>query len=385
MRLGALTSGSGVAAPVPSDSSAAVSARRARILGRLGALGLLGLALLCGTGLGVARLASQQPWTLLLGAVRWPALLGAAVLVVAGAAAHGPRMRALLPLAPGGGPLPGRLRLGSLYLAASVLNLSFPGPAGELAAALVLRRTHRLSAAGVLAASLHGRFLSLLWAGALCLLMLPGLDLPPGLVGLCRAAAGIIALLGLGLGLLSFRPAWLRALSVGSLGRLILRLPGRIGPLEGLHRAILGFADALGALPRQGAIAYVRASAWSLLGMACTFGALLCTAAAFGLHPGLWGSFFTLCLTQIAGVALVVLPGGLGAFDLSLTGALVATAGLDGSQAALVLLGVRAAQILALLAGGGFFAFWAAELLTADGLASLERGRLLPDEGSSGA
>ena len=60
------------------------------------------------------------------------------------------------------GDVPRLTDLGSLYLGASVLNLSFPGPAGEVAAGVVLQRTHKIPATLVIASSLHARFVALL-------------------------------------------------------------------------------------------------------------------------------------------------------------------------------------------------------------------------------
>ena len=94
-----------------------------------------------------------------------------------------------------------------------------------------------------------------------------------------------------------------------------------------------------------------------------SFLAILCAAKAFGLHPEPMGTFMTLCLTLIAAVALIVVPGGLGSFDLVLVTSLNATAGATWTEACMILWGVRLAQVLSIVLALIFFRIWAKDFL----------------------
>lgn len=336
----------------------------------------LGTSVLALTGLALSRFFTDRPVVELLSEVDWAWLALATLCVLAGTASHGPRMRPLLPPAPGG-RRPGAGALGSLYVAASVLNLSFPGPAGELAAAVVLGRTHGQRPTAVLAASLHARFVALLVAALITLAALPVLDIPSSVRPIAWAGAGGLGAGGAVLGALSFRPDLLRRLSVRTNGRLAGALPGPLGRAFGkVHLQVLQLSDSLAAVPRQGLWAYLWAAAWSLGSLVASFTAILCAAQAFGLSPAWLGTFVTLCLTLIAAIALILLPGGLGSFDLTLVGMLVASAGLTAEEAGLVLLGVRVAQVASIALAAVVFLYWARQLLDAEVVARMRAGAL---------
>jgi uncharacterized membrane protein YbhN (UPF0104 family) len=129
--------------------------------------------------------------------------------------------------------------------------------------------------------------------------------------------------------------------------------------------------------------AYLWAAAWSVGSLLLSFTAILCAAQAFGLSPEWLGTFVTLCLTLIAAIALILLPGGLGSFDLTLVGMLVASAGLTAEEAGLVLLGVRVAQVASIGLAAVVFLYWARQLLEADVVARMRAGSLA-DPGEAG-
>jgi hypothetical protein len=352
---------------------------RQRVLRRALVAAAVGVAILAVTGLSLGAAFTARPPGELLAAVRWPWMAAATLFVLIGTGSHGARMRPLLPPPAPPGRLPPRRSLGALYLAASVLNLSFPGPAGEVAAALALGRTHALSPPAVLAASLHARFVALFVAAAGALLGAPFVPLPPASRPIFLGAIGALGFGGGGLALLSLRPGALAAVSRHTVGALAARLPGAAGRLAArLHAQVLAFGQALGAVPAQGPRAYAAAAAWSVLSLLSSFAALLCAGAAFGVHPGPLGAFVTLCLTVIAAVALILLPGGLGTFDLVLVGMLHASAGVSPAEAGLVLLGVRGAQLLSIAVSSLVFFAWAGQLLRAEVLDAMERGDVGP-------
>jgi len=356
---------------------------RARVLLRTLVVVGVGTSVLGLTGLALSRFFTDRPVVELLADVDWGWLALATGCVLAGTASHGPRMRPLLPDSPGA-TRPGTAALGSLYVAASVLNLSFPGPAGELAAAVVLGRTHGQRPTTVLAASLHARFVALLVAALITLAALPVLDIPAEVRPIAWAGAGGLGLGGLVLGGLSFKPEVLRGLSDRINAPLAERLPGPLGRGFGkVHLQVEQLADSLVAVPRQGVGAYLSAAAWSVGSLLTSFTAILCAAQAFGLSPEWLGTFVTLCLTLIAAIALILLPGGLGSFDLTLVGMLVAAAGLTPEEAGLVLLGVRVAQVASVGLAAVVFLYWARQLLDADVVEQMESGVLDGDESST--
>ncbi|MEC7948147.1 MAG: lysylphosphatidylglycerol synthase domain-containing protein [Myxococcota bacterium] len=358
---------------------------RTRVLLRTLVVVGIGTSVLALTGLALSRFFTDRPVTDLLAEVEWHWLVLATLCVLLGTGSHGPRMRPLLPPRPGG-RRPGAGALGSLYVAASVLNLSFPGPAGELAAAVVLGRTHGQHPTAVLAASLHARFVALLVAALITLAALPVLDIPADVRPIAWAGAGGLGIGGAVLGGLSFRPDVLRGLSLRTNAPLARSLPGAVGRLFGkIHQQVMQLSESLVAVPRQGLGAYLSAAAWSLGSLLTSFTAILCAAQAFGLSPDWLGTFVTLCLTLIAAIALILLPGGLGSFDLTLVGMLVASAGLTAEEAGLVLLGVRVAQVASIALAAVVFLYWARQLLSADVVAQMNAGSLAdPDDGVVG-
>ena len=355
---------------------------RARVLLRTLVVVGIGTSVLGLTGLALSRFFTDRPILELLSEVDWSWLVLSTLCVLAGTASHGPRMRPLLPDTPGA-TRPGAGALGSLYVAASVLNLSFPGPAGELAAAVVLGRTHGQRPTTVLAASLHARFVALLVAALITLAALPMLDIPAEVRPIAWAGTAGLGLGGAVLGGLSFKPEVLRGLSGRINAPLAERLPGLLGRAFGkVHQQVEQLADSLVAVPRQGLGAYLSAAAWSLGSLLTSFTAILCAAQAFGLSPEWLGTFVTLCLTLIAAIALILLPGGLGSFDLTLVGMLVASAGLTAEEAGLVLLGVRVAQVASVGLAALVFLYWARQPLDVDVVEQMESG--VPSPGEAG-
>ena len=303
--------------------------------------------------------------------IGWIAL--ATLCVLLGTASHGPRMRPLLPSTHG--EIPRLTDLGSLYLGASVLNLSFPGPAGEVAAGVVLQRTHKIPATLVIASSLHARFVALLVAAIVTLASLPFVTIPEALQIYVYLGAGVLGVGGFILGLLSFYPHQLRRLSAFLFGRKVNpEGNGLTKLLSKVDGQVQSFAEALALVPKQGLGAYLNAAAWSLASLCVSFLAILCAAQAFGLQPEPLGTFMTLCLTLIAAVALIIVPGGLGSFDLVLVTSLNASAGASWTEACLILWGVRLAQVLSIALALVFFRRWARDFLAAETIQRIEKG-----------
>ncbi len=337
------------------------------MVARAASLGLAGLVAMGLVGLGASRLAGARPGAWRLGPAALAVLLG-----LLATACHGPRVRALLPREPGEAPPPAR-HLATLALAATALNLSFPGPAGEVAFALAVARRWGLRASAVLAASLHARLSGLLVGAGLVAALLPVVTVPPALWRPVLAGGLLVAAAGATLGGLSFRPRLLVALSAATAGRLG-RLPGAAGrAFARLDDEVALFAGYLAAAARRGPAAWGRSLAWTAASVALLATATVAAAASVGVPLRPLGALFAMGVAQTTAMALVILPGGLGAFDASLVAALTAAAGVSTAEAGLAVLAVRACQLATLLAAALALAAWARVLLDEAVLARLAR------------
>lgn len=326
------------------------------------AFSLLGMVVIVLTGLAAARALGEQDPLGLLAQVQPAWMLLAVCLACVGQSLHGARVVALLPAE--AGPRPGALRLGLLYLASIVLNLSFPGPAGELAAAWVVQRRSGTRAAAVLAASLHGRFAGLL-TGALALaLSLPWLPVDPRLGPALWGGGLVVAAGGAGLALLSLRPRLLVLVSQRTWG-VAARLPGLPGRIcSRIDGAVVELAHQLRAVVARPA-AYLQGMGWSVVMLGIFVATALAAARSLGIAPALPGAWLAVTSSQVTSLAAVAVPGGLGVFDLAFAGSLVAAGGLDPSQAAGATVAIRIVQVLVLVPGVLVFLRMASELLAA--------------------
>jgi uncharacterized membrane protein YbhN (UPF0104 family) len=200
----------------------------------------------------------------------------------------------------------------------------------------------------------------------LALLALPFLPTAPEL-GLVFVGLGV--LLGsaaVAVGALSLRPQWL--------GHIARAGPIAIAPMlpTPLRRVSLKLAEVLNRVADQLAAGltpppgrWLRALAWSLLSHVIFAGAVLCCAASVGVSLDALVALTAHTASVIGSVALIVVPGGMGAWDLSFGGVLMASGGLSLERAALVLLSVRMVQVLGMSASAVAFLGWSRRLLGA--------------------
>ncbi|MDP6933376.1 MAG: lysylphosphatidylglycerol synthase transmembrane domain-containing protein [Myxococcota bacterium] len=313
-----------------------------------------------------------------------PWLAMAVLAYLAGNFLAGPRFLVLLthrPRRPLGGAT-----VGSLLLAVSVLNLSFPGPAGELAAVIVLQRRYGIPAGAGLATALSSRFVGLFTSALIVGATLPFLSLTEGMAPLLVTVALVLGSAGLAIALLALRPTWIAAVSDATAGAVSRRWSGRIGRSMGqLHELMVQFADHMSQMTRIPPHRWLLAVAWSLALQAVLFGCTMSTAWAVGTHPEHLGAFFTQNLSALASLAMVVLPGGFGAFDLTFAGSLAASADLDAAQAGLVLVNMRLVHVLGLACCGLLFLSWARQLLAEEVLQTVHQGHISDDDGTASA
>jgi uncharacterized membrane protein YbhN (UPF0104 family) len=338
-----------------------VIARR-RVLLRAGLAGLVLLVVSVAVGAAIAGLGGPAAFAQTLSRLRPGWLAAAVVAMLAGLSMAGPRFLALLPRQVEERPSPAAAA--TLMVASTVLNLSFPGPAGELAIATALRRRYGIPVPLALGASLQGRFSGLGASGLLVLLVLPVVEVPPELVPMLWALAGLLGLAGAAAGAVALRPQWLARAGRALPAALAARIGGRAGAL--LERLAVGIDTVAAQLAegvRVGPGGLLRALGWSLASHLCFAVAVLCAAAATGATVAPLPALLAHAASVVASIALVILPGGLGAWDATFAGVLVMAGGLELEAAGLVVVAVRITQSLGLFASGAAFVGWSGLLL----------------------
>jgi uncharacterized membrane protein YbhN (UPF0104 family) len=338
-----------------------MSAKR-RVLLRAGLAGLGVLVVSLAVGAAIAGLGGPAAFAQTVAKLR-PVWLGAAVVaMLAGLSMAGPRFLALLPARIE--QRPGPAAAATLMVASTVLNLSFPGPAGELAIATALRRRYGIPVPIALGASLQGRFSGLGASGLLVLLVLPVVEVPPELVPMLWALAGLLGVAGAAAGAVALRPQWLARVGRALPAALAERLGGRPGALLGrIAAGIDTVADQLAEGVRVGPGALLRALGWSVASHLSFAVAVLCATAATGASVAPLPALLAHAASVVASIALVILPGGLGAWDATFAGVLVMAGGLSLEAAGLVVVAVRITQSLGLFASGAAFLGWSGLLL----------------------
>ena len=324
---------------------------RAQAAARVGAVVGLGLAVLVGLGISAQALWAEASDGGLLVRLQPVPFVAAVVAWWVASVLAGPRLVALLPpeqraQAPAG------WRLGLWMVGVHGLNLALPGPAGDLAFVGALVRVHGLPARSVVAATTFARVGGLATIGVLGLALLPGAP-PGGPVGLVvRGAVACLAVGAVGLGVGALRPRWLTWISASTIGRLARHTPGGLGrALHQMDAGVAALAEGLATVARGGPRAMAITVGWSLLIQAALACSLFSAALAVGIPLPLDGLPMAHVAGELASVAVAVAPAGLGGFDGALAASLLAFCGLDGLNTALVVLSIRAVQLVALGAG----------------------------------
>ncbi len=260
------------------------------------------------------------------------------------------RWRSLIP----GGEKVGVLGLTGIFSAGLLLNYALPGPVGELAGAMLVQRRYGIPAEKALAGGVYARFLGLATAGAMAGIawLFGDLPVPEEYEVLVGGAAGAIALGAAALGVLAFRPAWLRLISQNINGRLGSLLPGALGrAFTKLDDLVARFALAMGQVGTLGWKPYMMAVFWSMVAHLNVGCSIVLGAHALGLEPSIAGVVFTYCAATAAVVALFALPGGQLGFDAVFATFFTVTTGVDLPGALAMTLVVRVQQMIMLIMG----------------------------------
>ena len=341
--------------------SAAQLSRSAVMRRVLGATGV-GLVLALAIGVGVIRFTTDvDPWPIFK-AIR-PGWLAAAVgMFVFANILVGHRFLAIAPV-----EYTREMKgftVGSLFFAGSVFSLMLPGPVGEVAAVAALRQRYGIPMSVAFAASVHARFVGLASAACFALVAFPFVTVD-GVVGQVVAGGGIIlVLVGVGLGAVSTRPAWMMRL-----GKSVIAATDSLGSVGGSLRL---FADALVSVGGAPWTAWLRVFGWSVCiqGFQVVSMILLCLALNIEAHlAGLMLSQGTGSLAILVGMFL---PGGLGTFEVAVIGSMVGAGGVSVVDAGTFVVSLRIVHLLSLGISGVMFAAWANVFLSNDVVEELD-------------
>ncbi len=265
----------------------------------------------------------------------------------------GARWRSLIP---GGEKLP-LFGLSTLTTTGLLLNVALPGPAGELAVAVLVERRYGVPATAALAGALSGRFVGLASAGVLAgLARLSGrLPVPEEYSGLVEIASLLIFAASGFLAFVAAKPQILSTIATQSVGRL--RGPRRIGQwMHKAHDAAQAMARDLSAVAALPWTRWLQASGWSMAGHLCVITGIGLGAWGMGVSFSIPGLVFTYSAATAGIVALFLVPGGQLGWDAMFAAFLHVTAGVPKSDAVAVAVLVRVQQTLLLLIGAASFA-----------------------------
>ncbi|MFT5584590.1 MAG: uncharacterized membrane protein YbhN (UPF0104 family) [Cognaticolwellia sp.] len=289
----------------------------------------------------------------LLERVRLGPILASLVVMTSAMFLLGARWRSLIP---GGENLP-ILGLSTLTTTGLLLNVALPGPAGELAVAVLVERRYGVPATAALAGALSGRFVGLASAGLLAAMArLSGeLPVPAEYSGLVEIASLLIFAASGFLAFVAAKPQILSAIATHSIGRL--QGPGRLGQwMCKAHDAAQAMARDLSSVAALPWTSWLKACGWSLAGHLCVIAGIGLGAWGMGVHFNPWGLVFTYSAATAGIVALFLVPGGQLGWDAMFAAFLHVTAGVPQADAVAVAVLVRVQQTALLLIGAASFA-----------------------------
>ena len=337
-----------------------------RLFWRLGVAVIVGTVLALAVGVGAIRMFTEvDPWPVLR-QMSWAWFAGAIGAFVMGNVLVGPRFLAMLPGDTSAHREP--WRVGSLFFGASVFSLMLPGPVGELAAVAALKKRHGIAFSTGLAAALHARLVGLSSAAVMALLTLPFVEVSSALGEVLLTGAAMVCAVGLGIGLLSAMPAWMRWLS-DALQR------GRAGRLLGSAQVMV---RALGDVGRASALTWLRVFGWSVVIQGVQLSAIIMVGVALSSTPSILGAMLAQGTGSLAILVGIILPGGLGTYEVAVISSLAGPGGLTVASAGVMAVGIRIVHLLGLGSAGFMFAFWAKVLTAGDVMAEVEQAQVAP-------
>lgn len=312
-------------------------------LGWLVAFVLLSLALLRG-------MVDRQQLELLWAQARLLPLLGSFALLFGGLVFMGLRWRALMPEP----ARVGRAGLVGICAAGQLLNMALPGPVGELVAAGLVQRTYGVEAPVALAASIHSRFVGVMSAALITLLvwLTAPMPVPDSARPFIFGAVVMVTLWGGALGVVALWPGLFLRPAAALRRRLRPEHAGRI--VRWLDRFLaLGarFGESLSTMTRSMGWPHVAAFGWNLLGVASISLGAWAASWALGAPGSLAGIVFSQCAVTAGAVVLFAMPGMQVGWDAAFATLLVTTVGLPLEHALAITVLVRCQQLVVVSVG----------------------------------
>jgi len=260
----------------------------------------------------------------------------------------GCRWRALIPpphTASGAG-------LAAIMGAGLLMNTALPGPVGEFGAAWFAHKRYKIPLPVSLASGVGARLIGVWMAAAAAILIwaLADLPVPEGWDLAIAGVAWLIGAAGVGLGLLAFKPMWVKSLSTRTLSRFTG--PGRVSRMAQKTDAMVAQVTEAQASLRGGSIRSTMACfGWSLIAHITVLIGIGIAMWSVGAEPSVPGVVFTYAATTAGVIVMFALPGSQVGWDVLFLTLLVKTAGLETPDALLVAVIVRVQQLSVMVAG----------------------------------
>ena len=336
------------------------------VLVRVAVVAAVGLLLAIAIGVGAIRmLTNVDPWPL-LSSVDVPLLGLALAFFILGNLFVGHRFLAMHPERTDASEKP--WEVGSLIFASSTFSLVLPGPVGEFAAVAAMKKRYGLEPAMALATAVHARLVGLAAAALVALVALPFVSVQTELGQILRMGALLLVCVGLGLGLMSSNPDWVRRFGV-----FLLRGAERGGIIGRALSGVAVFSLALARVGQAPLKAGMKVLAWSLLIQGLQMMAIVFVALALSISPAWPGVVLAQGTGSLAILVGMLLPGGLGTYELAVIASMVGPGLLTGASAGVLVIGMRVVHLLGLSSAGVLFAFWAKVLMADEVVADFEQ------------
>ena len=334
------------------------------LLWRVSGAVVVGIILLLAVGVGAIRMVTEvDPWPVLQAMnVGW--LMAAVMGFVLGNILVGHRFLAMLSEDTPAHREP--WRVGSLFFGASVFSLMLPGPVGELAACAALKKRYGIAFSRGLATAVHARLVGLASAAMMAISVLPFVEVSSSLGEVLRIGAAMVCVAGLGVGLLTIMPSWMQWVS-----NAVER-----SPLARFLGSAMILVRALSETGRAPLKTWLKVLAWSVVIQGVQLLTILMVGVALGLAPTFPGLLLAQGTGSLGILVGVILPGGLGTYEVAIISSFAGPGGLTLASAGVLAVGIRIVHLLGLGSAGIMFAFWAKVLTAGEVMADVENAQV---------
>ena len=333
------------------------------LLWRVSGAVVVGIVLLLAIGVGAIRMLTEvDPWPV-FEAMDLGWLLAAVLGFVFGNILVGHRFLAMLSEDTPAHREP--WRVGSLFFGASVFSLVLPGPVGELAACAALKKRYGIVFSRGLATAVHARLVGLASAALMAIAVLPFVEVSSNLGEVLRVGAAMVCVAGLGVGVLTAMPSWMQWVST-----TVERSP--LARVLGSAMILIRALSETGRAPLR---TWLKVLAWSVVIQGVQLLTIAMVGMALGLVPTLPGLLLAQGTGSLGILVGVILPGGLGTYEVAVISSFAGPGGLALASAGVLAVGIRIVHLLGLGSAGIMFAFWAKVLTAGEVMADVEQAQ----------